>query len=513
MNHNDNDNDVDPKVDCSTAVPRAETEYVIILPNRLTKVGYQVLIENQWVARPWHLEGRYGSRTHKFNPQCCGIPILPLSLLTGMPQTDALKQLLLIEMVEIVERPITISNRIPPNSKHVIDATMHPERCPTRRQRNKIRKFTFIELFSGIGGFGLALEALGGNCVLASELDDTCRAVYSENMRVQPVLYGDVYQIPDSAFPSVDDNIDLLVGGFPCQPFSSLGTQPGLDDQVKGQLYLQIVRALKLCKPKGFLLENVPGLLRMTEAFETIVKALEEAGYVVSTQLCSSRGLTATSRKRLFFVGVRLDCSNDNDLFEFPFIPDLSLRAVDVIDYCDKTDGDLLRLLSVSDAQMDQLKNRSKLWKPAKLAWPDVTIDTLDSHYGVAVGRGNSQLVPQSAPKHPRRFSPLECARIMGFPAETFAFPTPSPGQGDMAFIKAQYRMFGNAVCPPLVAAIAGAVVGHCRPSYRDEWIEHGRAVALELAVSAVLPERRNLIWMRLRNELPHLFNTQQLPP
>ena len=108
--------------------------------------------------------------------------------------------------------------------------------------------------------------------------------------------------------------------------------------------------------------------------------------YQVSTEVCSSRGLTATSRKRLFFVGLRLGSSRAP--FEFPFIPDLGLRAVDVIDYCDQDGNDLMTLLRLSDSQMDQLRYKSKQWKPAKLAWPDVTIDTLYLHYGVTVGKG-----------------------------------------------------------------------------------------------------------------------------
>jgi DNA (cytosine-5)-methyltransferase 1 len=400
-----------------------------------------------------------------------------------------------------------MSNRIP--KVQLLDASIHPERSPTEKKLSTSRKgateFTFIELFSGIGGFGLALEALGGRCVFASELDEDCRAVYAKNMGPVP-LFGDIYQVPDSSIPSGDDAIDLLVGGFPCQPFSNLGTQPGFDDKVKGQLYLQIVRVLKLSQPRAFLLENVPGLLRMTEAFNTIVAALESAGYYVSTQVCSSRGLTATSRKRLFFVGLRH--GNNDDCFEFPFVPDLGLRALDVIDYWDEADTDLMTLLRLSDAQMDQLRHKSKQWKPAKLAWPDVTIDTLDSHYGVTVGKGNSQLVPCPAPSHPRRFSPMECARVMGFPASTFVFLTQSETQGDMAYLKKQYHMFGNAVCPPLIAAIAGAVIGSCRPELRDAWVVHGRNVAMQLAVSAVLPSRQDPTWTRLRCNYPNLFNS-----
>ena len=221
---------------------------------------------------------------------------------------DELQEILSLPDVDVVSRPITQCRRKP--KEQPIDATCHPElqyRPDIRDNRSytttfpsitpKNKEFTFIELFAGIGGFGIALEALGGCCLLACEIDERCRSVYAQNMNPSVPLYGDIHQIPDYAFPSIQDDTDLLVGGFPCQPFSSLGQQPGLKDVNRGQLYLQIVRALQLSQPKAFLLENVPGLLRMTIELSTIINALEGAGYCVSTELVSSRGLTATSRK------------------------------------------------------------------------------------------------------------------------------------------------------------------------------------------------------------------------
>ena len=102
----------------------------------------------------------------------------------------------------------------------------------------------------------------------------------------------------------------------------------------------------------------------------------------------------------------------------------------------------------------------------------------------------------------------MECARVMGFPASTFVFLTQSENQGDMAFVKEQYRMFGNAVCPPLIAAIAGAIIGHSSPEHRDAWVVHGRTVAIQLAVDAVLPSRQDLTWARIRYKYPDLFAT-----
>jgi len=253
-------------------------------------------------------------------------------------------------------------------------------------------------------------------------------------------IHGDIYQVPDTSFPS-STSLDLLVGGFPCQPFTALGQQPGLNCPKAGNLFLEIVRVLRVSKPKAFLLENVPGLLRMDETFKIILNALEDEGYDVTSEVCSARGLTATGRKRLFLVGLRRVESEDDDerrpekqqKFEFPFVPDLNLTFRDVLDY-DNLPPEELDILRLSDSTFDQLLN-NKRWRPSRLAWPNIKGDTLTSHYGNAVGRGESQLVPCKAPHPPRRLSIREMARMMGFP-NSYKFLPQRPRQSPMAYRK-----------------------------------------------------------------------------
>jgi DNA-cytosine methyltransferase len=183
----------------------------------------------------------------------------------------------------------------------------------------------------------------------------------------------------------------------------------------RGHLFTQIVRVLKDVQPNAFLLENVPGLITTEggKALQTIISSLEEAGYDVSYEICSSRGLTTQSRKRLYIVGIKqisikrrkTNNGQENCTFQFPFIPDLKMRAADVLHtqeelhlsltttgvpvqlaqhFNDKTPASMFQL---TDAQMTQLRTRSKSWKPAKLAWDNTTCDTIDSHYGVTVGK------------------------------------------------------------------------------------------------------------------------------
>lgn len=275
-----------------------------------------------------------------------------------------------------------------------------------------------------------------------------------------------------------------------------MSTQPGLEcEKGRGVLFQEIVRVLKVSKPKAFLVENVPGLYGMRETFEYIVRSFEDSGYRVVTEVCSSRGLTATSRKRLFFVGLRNDLvqsdheTNERKSFEFPFVPDLQLKAEDILDY-DELPVEELEILRLIDDTMERLLSSGR-WRPHSLAWPNRPCDTITSHYGNAVGRGESQLVPCGAPHHPRRFSIRECARLMGFPNSYRIVPQKST-QGDMAYRKLYYRMFGNAVCPPLIAALAGAVLEHCQIPEKGgtiDWTDKGISTAKALAMTATRSE------------------------
>lgn len=431
-----------------------------------------------------------------------GLPVLSEEVLHQQAAKHAeLKELLENPLVSVVSRPFYRTHRFkePPE----FDARMHPEReiitkgegpdettpalLSSATEKDDDKKttplFTYAELFAGIGGFGVALEALGGQCVFASELEDHIRALYCHNLHATNV-HGDIYKVKDSEFPQ---DLDLVVGGFPCQPFSALGNQAGFDcEKGRGHLFLEIIRLMNKSRPKGFLLENVPGLLTMKDTFAAIVEAFDKAGYQVQTEVCTARGLTATQRKRLFLVGIRNDIAKTSTSpFEFPYCPDLKLRAENILDY-DELPQEELDILRLSDSTFEQLTT-SRRWRPASMAWPNRTLDTITSHYGNSVGRGESQLVPGCSPHNPRRYSIRECARLMGFP-NSYQFLPQREHQGDMAYRKENYRMFGNAVCPPLMAILAGAVLAACNgdddSSKKVDWKRRGHDVAVHLAQS-----------------------------
>ena len=223
--------------------------------------------------------------------------------------------------------------------------------------------------------------------------------------------------------------------------------------------------------------------------------------------------------------------------FEWPFVPALGLRCADVLQSeVELQEGaaagaeaqpqsqaagaaDLLRLLTLTASQFDQLSGPKSHWKPSRLAWGERCAETLDGHYGVSVGQGNSQLVPRPPPHPPRRFSPVECARLMGFAApcaaaataagatagRSFVFPGRAAGYelvvqseqgqglGAAATQKALFKMFGNAVVPPLVAVLAGALISKCPALAQPalDWTAAGQAAAVRLALATAAPARQ----------------------
>eukprot|EP00934_Nitzschia_sp_Nitz4_P009025 Nitzschia sp. Nitz4//scaffold102_size76354//47794//49490//NITZ4_005636-RA/size76354-snap-gene-0.127-mRNA-1//1//CDS//3329532261//9015//frame0 len=490
-----------------------QVEDVLVVPKRWTKEGYQILLDLNTVPRGWHLEGRWGSRTHKVDNDHMGLPICSAEQVrSAAAEHSGLSDLFSQGGRVEVDQPFVTSKRA--REPEYIDSTFHPERkpvtspsvpdtCPFPRKPDEPTLFTYMELFAGVGGFGVALESLGGSCIFCSELEEYCREVYKANFDTpHHHIHGDIYEVKDEQFP-VKGSLDFLVGGFPCQPFSRLNAdQPGFDcEKGRGLLFLQIVRALRLSQPRGFLLENVPGLLDLPDACQQIFDSFRDAGYQVTAEVCSSRSLTATMRKRLYIVGIRndlvatkLDGELDaqivsSDEFIFPYIPDLQLKAHDILDYDEIPDSEL-QILRLADTTMNQLLNGGR-WRPHALAWPNRPCNVLTSHYGNAVGRGESQLVPCHAPHNPRRFTTREVARIMGFPnSYRQVDPRPNTYTGDMAYRKLYYRMFGNAVCPPIIAALAGSVLDRCHlqsaAAAGIDWVARGREMGIRLAKSSM---------------------------
>lgn len=193
-------------------------------------------------------------------------------------------------------------------------------------------KFTFVDLFAGIGGFRIPLEELGGKCLGYSEIDKDAIKVYQKNfvsyINSSEVFLGDITKLNKLPF----EEIDLLVGGVPCQPWSIAGKLQGLND-ARGQLWNDSIRLVKVNQPKGFIFENVKGLTepRNIKSLEYIISNLETSGYVVKYQVLNSYDFgLPQDRDRVFIVGIRNDLENCHS-FTFPTPSRLQPKLYDII--------------------------------------------------------------------------------------------------------------------------------------------------------------------------------------
>lgn len=310
----------------------------------------------------------------------------------------------------------------------------------------KKHEFTFIDLFAGIGGMRLAFEKSGGKCVFSSEWNKFSQQTYEANFGEIPD--GDITKIKESDIP----DHDILVGGFPCQPFSiagvskknSLNRPHGFEDETQGTLFFDICRIIKAKKPKAFLLENVKNLQSHDKGktFKVILKALrEDLGYDVHYKIIDAKSVVPQHRERMFIVGFLRPMD-----FKFPEIQDKHLTVQDILENkVDKkytlTDGTWAALQR--HAANSKLKGNGFGYGMTNL---NGISRTLSARY---YKDGAEVLIPQKQNKKPRRLTPRECARIMGFP-ESFKIIV-SDSQA--------YRQFGNALVVPLVTKIAQAVV------------------------------------------------------
>ena len=173
-------------------------------------------------------------------------------------------------------------------------------------------KLKYIDLFAGVGGIRLGFDDENTECVFSSEWDKFAQQTYEANFREKPA--GDIKQIKASDIP----NHDVLLGGFPCQPFSNIGKRNGFSDENQGTLFFDILRILQYHQPSMFLLENVPGILTIDggKTFEVIMESLENAGYNVFYDVLDAKNFgLAQNRKRVIFVGFHKGLGIDEFIF------------------------------------------------------------------------------------------------------------------------------------------------------------------------------------------------------
>lgn len=337
--------------------------------------------------------------------------------------------------------------------------------------------FTFSDLFAGIGGTRIGFESAGGQCVFTSEYDKYCQQTYRRNFEHRNApghrINNDIREITSLGDSGIDTEIpdhDVLVAGFPCQPFSvagvskkrSLGQADGFACETQGTLFFDIAQILNVKRPKAFLLENVKNLKGHDrgKTYEVILKTLtEELGYYVYPKIVDARHFVPQHRERIFLVGFSEPLGFD---WSDVHIPDGEPPTLsDVLhpqngseepekDYTMGRRARVNQKYVLSDKLWDYLRDYAAKHKAkgngfgfGLVGGKDVA-RTLSARYY----KDGSEILIKRGRGNPRRLTPRECARLMGFP-DTFDIPV-SDTQA--------YKQFGNSVVAPVIAAIAKAM-------------------------------------------------------
>lgn len=312
------------------------------------------------------------------------------------------------------------------------------------------KNFTFIDLFAGIGGTRTAFERAGGKCVFTSEWDKKCQLTYYANFGEMP--HGDIKSIDANDIP----DHDILLAGFPCQPFSiagvsknkSLGRKDGFEHQKQGNLFFDIAKILLAKKPKAILLENVKNLKSHDKGntFKMISEILDKLGYRLFVEIRDAKYYVPQHRERIFLVGFRKDVYPNID-FQFPQLPDKIRKIADILEQ------NVDKKYTLSDGLWKYLQDYAKKHKEKGNGFGfgliDPEKDTITRTLSARYYKDGSEILIKQKGKNPRKLTPRECARLMGFD-ESFKIIV-SDTQA--------YKQFGNALCIPLVEAIAKQMI------------------------------------------------------
>lgn len=339
---------------------------------------------------------------------------------------------------------------------------------PSQPHYGTVRQpFTFIDLFAGIGGTRLGFEAAGGECVFTSEWDKFACRTYRSNHADNHEIRGDITTVSADEIPEHD----VLVAGFPCQPFSlagvskknSLGRQHGFLDKTQGTLFFDVARIIKARRPRAFLLENVKNLRSHDKGrtFDVILRTLrDDLGYTVSERIIDARYFVPQHRERIFIVGFRDYNPFNWDGVRIPSFID-SPRLESILHTSDEEpEAPFTERCGKQTVVADKYTLSDHLWGylqayaakhqamgngfGCSVFGPDDVARTLSARYH----KDGSEILIRQFGKNPRRLTPRECARLMGFP-DTFEIPV-SDTQA--------YRQFGNSVVVPVIRSIALAM-------------------------------------------------------
>ncbi len=306
-------------------------------------------------------------------------------------------------------------------------------------------KFRFIDLFAGIGGIRIPFQELGGACVFSSEWDQFAQKTYKVNFGETPS--GDITQIDSASIP----DFDILLGGFPCQPFSSAGLKKGFAD-TRGTLFFEIERIIRDKRPKAFLLENVKQLQTHNKGrtLKVILSHLDDLDYYVKYVVLRAGDFgVPQNRERTYIVGFDrhyFDIPEGYD-FQFPTPTYEKTRLGDILE------SNVDERYTLSDTIWEGFKKRKQNNINRGAGFGYCLFNEDSPYVSTLVARyykdGQEILIDQGPDKNPRKLTPRECARLQGFP-DSYIIPV-SNAQA--------YKQFGNSVAVPVIRAVAKRIL------------------------------------------------------
>lgn len=307
--------------------------------------------------------------------------------------------------------------------------------------------FKFIDLFCGLGGFRLAFEKMGGECVFSSDIDEPVQKTYALNFGEIP--QGDITKIEACDIP----DHDILCAGFPCQPFSTAGRRLGFED-TRGTLFFEVARILKEKRPIGFILENVKGLTNHDDGhtLEVILNTLDEIGYDYKYAVLNAKDYNVPqNRERWYCVGIRKDHKTNIADFQFPEKEELKKKLSDIIEH-DINVSDYIVSEACERNINTFIEKKSIEVTPHTLAY-DIRPSRCHFIKGdisncltAKMGTGGSNVAVVVSQN--RKLTERECLRIMGFPDDY------KIGKGYQA-----YKQIGNSVVVPVICKLAENLV------------------------------------------------------
>ncbi|MGN0847255.1 MAG: DNA (cytosine-5-)-methyltransferase [Kiritimatiellia bacterium] len=329
-------------------------------------------------------------------------------------------------------------------------------------------RFTFIDLFAGIGGFRLAMQENGGRCVFSSEWNEPAQKTYFANYGDIP--YGDITK--QAVKDLIPHGFDILCAGFPCQPFSiagvskknSLGRATGFSDKTQGTLFFDVCKILEQRRPKAFLLENVKNLCSHDKGntFRIICESLDELDYSICYKVLDGQSFVPQHRERILIVGFDRRRYGESVDFDFRIRPVSPKPKM-----CDILEKDPDGKYTLSDKLWSYLQSYADKHKAAGngfgfgIAPLDGVSRTLSARYY----KDGSEILVEQEGKNPRRLTPRECSRLMGYPPNFKIVVSDSQA----------YKQFGNSVVMPLMAEVGRLVVEKLAELEQEKGMSNGR--------------------------------------